>query len=541
METTIEGNILSDDFKRSFQESNTAKKLDSIFKKKVKNNFKNIEPLSQMDILYNTKPAKENIKEGFAAKCTDNDEPPINNDPTFSLLSEEEKAEVKKKMEKKVQEIQENTDQFFADMGYTLDSTKGTDLKTLKGWKRLFELIIYFFPGLIKLCCKRFVKLDFMRNEECDTMCDYKKSQKNDTEWLVQSSYEFCQIFLAIIFANVLFYRIVILKPPLQAEILVKTPNEDINNFLYKFFLLFLVFLPNTFHFIVYNVLRKYVVHPIKNYPTICYLLFYCLSLFFCSFFMDKITRMFLEVFDLKANPMIYMFIVFGFIAYITNLNMFSKGLLAMSSIAYVIYIVIHLLISVTFAPVAQLIFTLYMLLFFSGGGYIYNIFFSPNNEINTAVAKSKKPDYTFLGGFDSFLYKFVYQYFSTFMLLIFFFYKTLHALIPPTGLQIFNLRLGFSIVNISATLLLASTYFTSLFKSEDTDLEIRGDPTGLHTDTPEEPINPVTTLSETFDYKQYNEKSNNVEVQPEVQPEGQTGVSLDGQPVEQTQNNENP
>ena len=200
METTIEGNILSEDSKRSFQESNAAKKLDSIFKQKVKNNFKNIEPLSRMDNLYNTKPAKENIKEGFAAKCTDNDEDPINNDPAFSLLSEEEKAEVKKKKEEKEKEIQENTYKFFADMGYTSDSTKGTDLKTLKGWKRLFELIIYFIPGLIQLIWKRFVKIDFLRNEECDTMCDYKKSQKNDTEWLVQSSYEFCQIFLAIIF-----------------------------------------------------------------------------------------------------------------------------------------------------------------------------------------------------------------------------------------------------------------------------------------------------------------------------------------------------
>ena len=63
METTIEGNIVSDDSKRSFQESNTAKKLDSIFKKKIKNNFKNIEPLSQMDISYNTKQQKPKTKQ----------------------------------------------------------------------------------------------------------------------------------------------------------------------------------------------------------------------------------------------------------------------------------------------------------------------------------------------------------------------------------------------------------------------------------------------------------------------------------------------
>lgn len=466
METTIEGNIVSDDSKRSFQESNTAKKLDSIFKKKIKNNFKNIEPLSQMDISYNTKQQKPKTKqetktEGFKSDFFD----------AVDHYSKEEQEADKKRTKK-----------FFNDMGLKMDSIQGKELKKPEGWRKLFEIIIYFVPGIIKLITKRVTQIEILRSETQDPKNDntYKDYQKKDAEWLTESGYEFCQIFLAAYFASAMYYRLLVNDTPKEPEIMkyLYTGQSSIDNFLHGWIFVFLLFLPNTFHFLIYDILKFKVVKHINQFPTICYLFFYFLSLFFCSFFLDKLVQMFLDVFEFKANPLIYVFVVFGFIAYITNLDLKNKILSTILNIFYIIYIILHLLFSITLAPIAQLIFTIYMLLFFSGGP-TYVIAFvkgliNGRSIVSERVSESEKSDLSFWGNFDNFLYKYVYKNFFAFMLLIFFFYKALHSLIPPTNLKIYNLKLGVGFLNGCATIGLLLIYIAGVFKDVKEDLVVQ-------------------------------------------------------------------
>ena len=438
---TMNGNI-NGNIKTESSSSNLSNRLDKIFKNKVRNNFKNIEPLQN---IY-TEPTKvgseiktnTNTKEGFQDTAN----------------------EVKKEKEKV--------------KGYfQLKKINNGDLKKKEGWHSLFYNIFYAFPGLLNYFSHKIVN------------AGDKGHREHDRKWIKESMVEFCTIFLAIYFAGAMYHKLVI-KPQGPIKEYIQTDNKDLNYYLNEWIFIFLLLLPDVFHFIVYDGIKKNIVNKITERPTICYLLFYMLSFFFCTFFLQNIAELFLDMILFKTNPVIYLFITLGFFRWVLNMPLKSKVQAMGSSILFLIYLILHFVISMMLGPIAQGAFSIYVMMFFSGG-YKYVTEELPkmlkfdDTVVSEALKKSAMPDGTFLGMFDYYIHRFIFRstpLMLTFILTVFFAYKLIFGLVPPIGLKGRMRMIIFAIVNGLALLTMMGFYYSSFNYKKTNDsyeMVIRG------------------------------------------------------------------
>jgi len=465
--------------------STLLERLDSIYKKKLSVKPNNIESFKSKK--KKKKRKKKKKKRGETAK----------------------KGEKQKKGGKKT---------FLEKLGFrpvTLQS-----LKTIKGWSNLCKLLFFFIPALILFLASKIVNIDILRSKQYDPKDDakYQKYKKNDRNWIYYSGIEFCQIFVAAYIASALYTNIYI-EPQSSIESYLTTSYEYLNIFFLDYVFIFLLFLPKGFHFLIYDVIfkaegtttaketEKEEEIDLKNLPILTdfvlkggataiheksdlsfrYLLFYLIAFGICTFFLKSIATLFLDMFRFKANPAMYIFILFGFITWAigvaTKMNINVKitekdsvslpnpKILYMGTITYIIYLFLHVIISLFLAPIAQGTFSLYLFLFLSGGVNFFtntfgNIFTYSESHISkqlreNVMLKDTKVAETFwdklmsfISTFDYFLYFYIFrnnELMFTFMLMIFFFYKILVTFIPPFHLQIFGLKIFFGIVNIMA------------------------------------------------------------------------------------------
>ena len=429
---TMNGNI-NGNIKTESSSSNLSNRLDKIFKNKVRNNFKNIEPLQN---IY-TEPTKTDTKNKTKTKTSTKE--------GFQDTTAEAKSDATKVIDE-----------------FQLKKINKGDLKKKEGWHSLFHNIFYAFPGLLNYFSHKMVNAG-KKDKDKD-----KNNKEHDRKWIKESMIEFCTIFLAIYFAGAMYHKLVI-KPQGPIKEYLETGYKDVDYYLNEWIFIFLLLLPDVFHFIVYGGIKKNIVNRIMERPTICYLLFYMLSFFFCTFFLQNIAELFLDMILFKTNPVIYLFITLGFFRWVLNMPLKSKVQAMGSSILFLIYLILHFVISMMFGPIAQGAFSIYVMMFFSGGTdymkELPNGFIGGDTTVKQALKKSAMPDGTFLGMFDYYIHRFIFRstpLMLTFIFTVFFAYKLIFGLVPPIGLRGEMRMIIFAIVNGIALLTMISGYISS-------------------------------------------------------------------------------
>jgi hypothetical protein len=201
----------------------------------------------------------------------------------------------------------------------------------------------------------------------------------------------------------------------------------------------------------------------------ICYILVY--------FLLDKFGKMFLQVFDYKADKTVIMFIIGSWVYYMFN-SFFDYVKVGMfGPVAFMIGQFLYLCISVMLAPIAQMLFVVYFFYVFSGNIYSFDsvtgmelsslkekhaslinqnptLFSLVNGYINPPVEESV-PD-SFWGTMNDVARKYVYPYFLLVLMILFFFYKGLESAIT---LKVKNFKWYFTIINFVTLIGLGALY----------------------------------------------------------------------------------
>ena len=183
---------------------------------------------------------------------------------------------------------------------------------------------------------------------------------------------------------------------------------------------------------------------------------------------------MFLQVFEYKADSSIYIFIVFAWIIYLIQNSVRVVAYIFGSMGLFIPYIIVHLLLSLMGAPICQLIFVVYVAYALVGSpsnlkdlglSFIFKTVksFFVDVEIDTlkSVASSNT---TILGGFDNLAYLYGYRYFTFFIFMLFFFFKTIQGAIE---LKIRAIRTSISSTNAYITATMLVIYFAKYLNDE--------------------------------------------------------------------------
>ena len=382
-----------------------------------------------------------------------------------------------------VKNLKESTEQFFKQFGF-----KRVDkhtLKTPQGWRNLLEMIMYFFPGIIRYLCGKIVNSPNIRHPTEDTKNDneFNNHRNQDKEWMKTFFFEITYIFIAAYIANAMFFKICVdggNQPPLITYI--KTSIPMINTLLLEWLLIFFFVLPDVFRYFIYNIFDRYIVKRFQQQPTIQYVMFYTLALFVCSFFMNKMAQALLDVFIFKSSPFIFPFIIIGFFLWIINVPDIVVAIKYIpASIFFIIYCVLHLMFSLSLASIAQFMFVIYLVMFFTGGveyipKFIEGLFTGKSIIDAQITSTSSQPKNDFWGKLDYYLHKFIYSKLFLFMFMIFFFYKIMHATIPDTNLKMFKLMASMAAVCCVMFIILAITYFNSFSSTNENNPVVSSD-----------------------------------------------------------------
>jgi len=197
---------------------------------------------------------------------------------------------------------------------------------------------------------------------------------------------------------------------------------------------------------------------------------------------MNKMAQALLDVFVFKSSPFIFPFIIVGFFLWIINVPDIIVAIKYIpASIFFIIYCVLHLMFSLSLASIAQFMFVIYLVMFFTGGvEYIPNFFtglFTGKSIIDAQITStSSKPKNDFWGKLDYYLHKFIYSKLFLFMFMIFFFYKIMHATIPDTNLKMFKLMASMAAVCCVMFIILAITYFNSFSSTNENNPIVSSD-----------------------------------------------------------------
>jgi len=225
---------------------------------------------------------------------------------------------------------------------------------------------------------------------------------------------------------------------------------------------------------------------PFKDSRTIVYLFFYCVAFFICSFLLSKIATLFLDVFIFKANPIMYIFILLGFLQWSLdvimkmhiNIKIDPSGKETIKvpnpkyyhllSWVYWVYLFFHFLFAMGCAPVAQAIFTLYLLSFMINvykiidwPGNLWTLFWTniSNSRVKADLSEynASKPSST-----NDFFHRYIFQnnnLMFSFVFTLFFFWKCLTSIIPGVGLKIHGLYWSLLIINFLLAALCGKIY----------------------------------------------------------------------------------
>lgn len=388
---------------------------------------------------------------------------------------------------------------------FSYDKNKDfADQELLKSWQTLFEFLLYFIPTLIAMGVYEIVNLfpvtpettEYKHRHSHDhdreshihdhehTNTDWNKFYKNrasDKKVIIGSAYEYLYIFVAVYIAYVLIYKFNNEDGLVPIEKFL-TFDENFVDSILRIVFMYLTALPTLFRLVLIGIKHGLEYTSISEYPTLNFFSLYLVAYLFCFLFLNKMGKMFLDIFNWESDDLVIMFIgigvllsfaqFFGELISNPNLNKFLLALLfAIGGIVFIIIFIVHITLSISLAPLAQGIFIIYVLFTMVSGpsdivGYISSFFGGSSKLYQFAteyINKSKnhdKSDNSFFGNLDYYANIFIYDYFFIFIQCVFFLSKSISFF---QELKVASIRNVFGSINIYLFLLLFVIFVSSL------------------------------------------------------------------------------
>ena len=483
--------------------SSTEKRIQNIFRSRVKRNFSNIKQLISVhdDDLDNENEKSEELDivgklEGFTSGSN--------------------KGNFLSKTTKKVQKA---------------IPIQGKDFTSLQGWKRIFQSIFSIYPGVVNRFTDEFVDTVASNTNTNVSRQKYKEDKKDDKRTLSHSAYEFIYIFIALYMTYMIFSRVYSSTKLSGITELFQTGNTTLDYVIPS--MLLYIFAPcDMFHYMFTEGIRTlFSWMGLDSTPTLRFACLFMMCYFLVYFFLDEIGKMFLNVFDYRASSSMYMFIVFAWLFYLFVSISKKDVVVIYLNFLYVIATIIHLALSMAIAPLAQLLFVIYILYACMGSlqdikQVLYRLMGGRDNDsfvYNTEemLKNSMFSNQTELrGGFDHIMYKYGIKYILFFLFLLFFLFKTIQGF---TDFKISTVGGLVTVFNITVTVVLfiiyvAMTYLNNRVPTTE-DVSVNKTP-GAIPDyspsvvtptlpiTPTLPVTPIDTPTETFTSDNSNDPS---------------------------------
>ena len=342
-----------------------------------------------------------------------------------------------------------------------LTDLKATDMQKPHGWQKIFRALFYIYPISTGLIVDDFVEAVPVTVEGNVSIQDFIKKREMDKEHIKHTAYEFGYLLLTFYFSYMVYSRLYagrILEP---IQHYVKTGNHAIDKNIERIF--HLVFGPcSIFRFIFFDGFPKLIKWMgLDSYPTLRFTFIFITCYYFSYFFLDKFVKMFLDVFEYKADPSIFVFLIAGWAYFLVSNS--DKWYATLATTAFFLVSIILLVVSLLMSPMAQLLLVVYVIYTLVGSpSTIYKslttLFMKRKDtvfeQVNIQVAQSKLSNTnTIFGGFDQLLYKYAFKYLFFFLVMLFFAFKTIQSAFE---LNITTIRTYITTINayITATLL---------------------------------------------------------------------------------------
>ena len=189
---------------------------------------------------------------------------------------------------------------------------------------------------------------------------EYKRKVNNDADWITKSACEFFSIPLAYAFTCVLYFALdgPCARPGhLFANDYVPFP---VRNIILPFsyigpllvYTLYGVYLPKFVRFVGLERISKFV-------------FLFIISWFMVYFFIPMLMDSIVNIFKLRANPMIYIFILLGFVMFIITPDADEIRKWSTYTWKYLVALLLQLILVLVLAPITQLFFSVYVFYYF--------------------------------------------------------------------------------------------------------------------------------------------------------------------------------
>lgn len=189
---------------------------------------------------------------------------------------------------------------------------------------------------------------------------EYKRKVNNDADWITKSACEFFSIPLAYAFTCVLYFASdgPCARPGhLFANDYIPFP---IRNIILPFsyigplfvYTIYGVYLPKFIRFVGLERISKFV-------------FLFIISWFMVYFFIPMLMDSMVNIFKLKANPMIYIFILLGFVMFIITPDGDEIRKWSTYTWKYLVALLLQLILVLILAPITQLFFSVYVFYYF--------------------------------------------------------------------------------------------------------------------------------------------------------------------------------
>ena len=463
-------------------------KIDAILKRKVKNNFANIETFdsieNQGDI--ESKTTKPDVTEGFDTMYD-----------TAAVLQDDIKLSYQTKASKWKNAFKFVTDLKPKDMGIEF---KGVKPKAT-GWGKIFKAIFYMYPILVGLIVDDVVSAVPKTMERKMSHDTFDKKKKHDALIMVNTAYEFGYTMLSIYFSHMIYARLYGSNRLKNVDEFLRVGMPPVDFLLHRFVFLYLTLLPTLVYHFFYDVLRNVVWGMgLDGYPTLKFIFIFLVCYGITHLFLEKMGNMFLQIFDYKASGFMYIMIILAWVQHLLSLpydafkqkqaeaqgqlmgNMagMTSGFPGITSEfdilintrgLYIFVLLIHLAASLMMAPLCQLVGVVYIAYAFAGSpsnwiavlsGLLFKTASSFMSEVQTDCSKSvfsNKEE--ILGGLDNIAYLYGYRFWIFFIMMLFFFFKTIQSAVE---MKLLALRTAVTTINAYITATMAVIYSAHVY-----------------------------------------------------------------------------
>jgi hypothetical protein len=457
-------------------------KIDAMLKrKKVKNNFGNMETIDTVQEKSETEGFTD-LTEGF----TDLTE----GKGTLNTIGDDIKQSHRTRAQKWKDAFRFVTELKPKDMKIKFEGIK----PKAEGWGKIFKVIFYIYPILVGLIVDDIVAAVPKTMEKNNISGEsFRKQKAHDAALMKRTAYEFGNTIIAIYFSHMIFARLSddekYQLPNVQKFIEYFTFTGLDKYIIVQILCLYLTFLPTMVHFLLYFVLKN-ILSGFNALPTLKFIIIFIVCYGITHFFLDRLCKMFLQVFEFKASAFTYVMIVLAWFGHLLSMPYVAIekeieaaqsntptipsefDIMIKSRGLYIFVLLIHLAVSFLLAPLCQLVGVIYIAYAFFGKPFnvldaIIRLFIKNDDVFKKTEDDCKKSNLNiskineFWGGLDYYAYLFGYKYWFFFVMMIFFFFKTIQTAVE---MKLFALRTAVTTINAYVTATMAVVYSAHLY-----------------------------------------------------------------------------